>query len=419
MDSKSIETLQQKREEANRLVQEISKSVDAAEKKLQDANLLLAAVQKSNAKSTSTNSIIDKTLSDSEQVLAEVKELRSNLRIHLNHANTFYEKTFLPLQLKIQDPQTGLSTMLSHSRMSQKSILEIENKVKLLFAKINQGVKAHQSVINNLGKVEKSINSIFKEVNRKSDLSKAAYLTISNHSKIISNKKVEIEKILALANTESNDISQFHRISHKNNDEIIAFKDQSNKLLTEIQTVYEAAFDTYRGGEFNKRKVEIKEELRRWEKYIQLSTFVLIVFIVGLFILQLCLNKWTLDNLNLNFYLRFFLASPIVYYIYFCNSQYSSNKRLYDKYTFKSTMAFSITGHLESLTKNDYFNKDEKHLWETLKFALMAYEKIYTEPYQDDELRLKIKLHSIELDIEKHILTTLRKVGVLDDKSPS
>jgi hypothetical protein len=86
-----------------------------------------------------------------------------------------------------------------------------------------------------------------------------------------------------------------------------------------------------------------KKETQKWETRILISVVVLLLFLIALFILQLGLCQWKLEllNLQLSFYLRFLLTSPIIFYLSFCIKQHEKNRRIFNQYSDKSTN-FSI-----------------------------------------------------------------------------
>lgn len=182
-------------------------------------------------------------------------------------------------------------------------------------------------------------------------------------------------------------------------------------LLKDIQDIYEIAAETGLSGEFDKRRKHLKEALDKWEKRIVITTIVLLVVIVTMFIGQLWLYKWDIENhtFDINFYVRFLIASPIVYYLYFCSSQFSQTKKLHDRYSFKTTLAMSIKHHIELLTEQEKFNQEER-INKILDFVLDGFTKIYSEPHNNEDYKLKLKLVNMEMKIEKRIIDSINKL---------
>lgn len=93
-----------------------------------------------------------------------------------------------------------------------------------------------------------------------------------------------------------------------------------------------------------KNKEELfKKESFKWEKRVLLSSILIFIIIIALFILQLGQSNWEIGqlDLNLSFYLRSLITSPIIFYLFFSVKQYDKNRKLYNEYVDKSTL-FSI-----------------------------------------------------------------------------
>jgi hypothetical protein len=200
--------------------------------------------------------------------------------------------------------------------------------------------------------------------------------------------------------------------------EIENIKLKSKEKLDEILNIYEMAADTGRSGEFDKRRKLLTIELKKWERYVVCSTVFLLLIIIALFISQLYLYGWKIEKIgtDLNFYFRFLLASPVVYFLTFTAIQYEKTKKLVDKYSFKTTIALSIKNHLELLSSNPKF-QEPSHINDILKFTLEAFSKIYDEPYSTEELKISMKIKDIELNIEKTILSNIRKYLKIDSNA--
>lgn len=137
-------------------------------------------------------------------------------------------------------------------------------------------------------------------------------------------------------------------------------------------------------------------------------SFVILLLVIGLFLFQLSLQEWKIQDLKANFYLRYLLLSPIVYYLVFSANQYSKSQKLYDKYSFKTTLAIPVQHHIELLTSKEEFTSSIQ-IDNVLNFILDAFRKIYSEPYADDDLKFKLKLANLELEIEKKMVEFIKK----------
>lgn len=121
-----------------------------------------------------------------------------------------------------------------------------------------------------------------------------------------------------------------------------------------------------------------------------ISWFFLIIFI---FALQLFKNKWSMDGVSYEFYLRVLCTVPIAYYLFFCVSQFNTIRKAHERYAFKTTVALSIEAHADLLRK--IFNS-EIYEKEILNFSLEALKKVYDEPFYRERARENIDLKKCE-----------------------
>lgn len=260
--------------------------------------------------------------------------------------------------------------------------------------------------------IDNSIRKFLQNSTDKNTKINELYAHISQLDGQIIKTNKNIDKLFEQSQKNEKSISELLNKSNEELEKIKGIKSSSQELLKDIQNIYEIAAETGLSGEFDKRRSHLKLLLKKWENRIFWVTLFLFVFIVMVFVGQLWLYNWDLkDNtFNINFYIRFLIASPIVYYIYFCSMQYSQTRKLHDKYSFKTTLAMSIKHHIQLLTEHEKFDKDER-INKILDFVIEGFQKIYTEPHSSDESKFSLKLLNMEMDIEKRIMDTISKTA--------
>ena len=179
-----------------------------------------------------------------------------------------------------------------------------------------------------------------------------------------------------------------HKKSDNADSDIEGWHNEAKKVIEDIKNIYEIAANTGLGGEFDKRKKILDEELTRWRKHLITTTIILFVFIVLLFILQLIPKtvNWDVSKLKFdaNFYIRFLITSPIIFYLVFVTGQYNRSKKLLEKYSFKTAIALSIDAHINLLSNIKILNQRESYE-RIVNFIIDGFTKIYQEPYQKGE----------------------------------
>ncbi len=260
----------------------------------------------------------------------------------------------------------------------------------------------HSNTLKSLIDLEQKTKKIFSEITIRGDKTKEFYTEIANANRIVIKLKSEVDSNSKKSHELVKTIEKLLVVSNTQFDQITEIKSKSENTYRDILTLYEIAADTGRSGEFDRRRKSLTLELKKWEIHLFYTTILLFVFVVTLFWLQMHLYKYDMDKASsdVNFYIRFILASPLVFYITFCSIQYKQIRNLINKYSFKTTLAASIKSHLELLTTNEKF-VDATHVKDILKFTLDAFGQIYREPDNNEELKLKLKIQTAELNFEK------------------
>lgn len=338
----------------------------------------------------------------------------------LTDAETFYNKKYLPLSKEINDGKTGFAVKIKTAKTESNELSKIkkEGASKLL---IIRGLTSDiRDKLKGLGKIERAVRSLHNAIVQnyeKIDII-AEKVKLANDEVIDLHKNIknlhsqsqkthsEINRLKDDSEKKNNAISSLKVESQQNDAEILTNLESSKSKLQDIEKIYAIAHETGLSGEFEKRRNDHQKEMNNWAWLVFLVSTTLLILIVALFVFQLKMNGMKLDSvLDLNFYIRFLIFSPVVYYLYFVSIQYAYAKKLHDKYAFKTTLAMTIKSHIILLTKDGYFN-DSSHD-KILDFILDAFRKIYNEPYDTDSYKLKIKLANFEIDMQKKIINKL------------
>lgn len=403
-------TLEERRKQATQLINEIIKQKDSLETLLKDANGLFTQIVKKDQSYKQLNQKLQAIQEETQTAIRQFGLDKSKMLKLLAEAEKFYQYKYLPLLSKINDKTSGFSAQIQIVKKEYKEFLAIKENCNKKYVEIIELGRNYKIKTTELGKIETSIRKLYSSAEQnKYKIDKLHEASDVAHKEIIQWNK----NILQLAKESEHfheQITQYEKESHSNHEKIIQLYDNSQKKLEEIQNIYEIAHATGLSGEFEKRRNSLNDEISKWEKYITITSIGLFCGIIALFTCQLWMNNWELnDTFDLNFYIRFLIFSPIVYYLYFVSIQYNKAKRLYDKYAFKTTLSMSIRSHIELLTKQGYF-ADEEHINRILDFVLDGFRNIYNEPNNIDDYKMKIKLANIEIDMQKKMIDKLSSV---------
>lgn len=408
------DTLLQKREEANQIVSQMSEQFRLIENNAKESSIKLNSVSVDIKGAKELSASLNRIISSSKTTIENFRKERDRVNQLLKQVNAFYTKKYQPLAAQISDKTSGLQSSISFAKATKAEI----TKLKTLSTEQYQAVKNYAS---DLSKKNQQLNVIDLKIRKLLDDSTNKSKTVTDLNKSVT----ELESSIA---TIAKEVSGLHQtcgekatnISNLLNDaeselqSIQNIKEAGSALLIDIQSIYNIAAETGLSGEFDKRAETLKRELKKWEQRIFTFSGILFLMIVLMFALQLWLYNWNISNhtFDINFYVRFLIVSPVVYYLYFCSNQHSQTNMLFEKYNFKTTLAMSIKHHIQLLNQDERFTK--VGIDRILDFVLEAFRKIYSEPHTTDDYKLKLKFANIQLDLEKKFTDTINKF--LDSK---
>ena len=411
------DTLKSKRNEANRIVEEIKESFQILEKNLEKSKSIVAQHEDNSAETKKLNTTLKRLVFSTNEAISKFRTERDKVSRLLTQVNNFYDKKYIPLINKIEDENTGFQARLKQGTQFKNETLKIKESSKTQYDEVKKYATELRKTNRELTTIDSSIRKLFQNSTNKNTKINEINAHVSDLDKKIKKTHDDLNKLFIESQKNEKSISELLKKSNEEFEKIEGIKSDSKKLLGDIQDIYEIAAETGLSGEFDKRRKHLKESLVKWEKRIFYTTLLLLAVIILMFVGQLWLYHWDIENhtFDVNFYIRFLIASPIVYYLYFCSAQYSQTKKLHDRYSFKTTLAMSIKHHIQLLTEHEKFNKDER-INKILEFVLDGFQRIYTEPHTNDDNKLKIKLLNMENDIEQRLIEVISRTTGLNLK---
>ncbi len=335
---------------------------------------------------------------------------KRKLATKLAEANSFYETKYLPISKKISDPSSGLSARLRTTQKDYKEYQIVKGKCVAKFQEITEITKDCKIKSRELSNVEKTILKFLKsaEIN----VTKISYLlSVSEKTSTqINDIHTQVSDLCNLSKASAQNIDILEKDSRTLNDKVKSYHATADEKLKAIEKVYNIAHETGLSGEFETRRNNLDKEIKHWKWWIFGASLLLLIGVIIFYTMQLFLYNWNVEvAFDLNFYIRFLIFSPLVYYLYFVSSQYNQAKKLHDKYAFKTTLAMVIKSHIELLTQYGYFEEDGQRE-KILDFILKGFGKIYNEPYADDSYKMKVKIANFEIDLQKKLIEKLSEI---------
>ena len=406
----TTDTLKSRRNEAIKIVAEIREQSKILEVNLRKSKSILSEIVVDSSEAKKVNTSLNRLVKTTNDAIFKFRTERDKVSRLLTQVNNFYEKKYLPLLDKIEDENTGLRARLKQGTQFKNEVNKLKESSKTQYEEVKKYAIELRRTYKELTTIDSSIRKLLQNSTNKNIRINELSSHISQLDSQIAKTHKNLEKLFIESQNNEKSITDLLIKANEEFKKIETIKIDSKQLLSDIQDIYEIAAETGLSGEFDKRRKHLKELIGIWEKRIFITTLVLLGMIVLLFVGQLWLYDWDIEShtFDVNFYVRFLLASPVVYYLYFCSSQYSQTKKLHDKYSFKTTLAMSIKHHIQLLTQHEKFDKEER-INKILEFVLDGFQNIYSEPHTNDDYKLKLKLTNMEMDIEKRLINTISK----------
>lgn len=385
-------------------LEEVQKLLLSLKEAESEAKSTITAIKKSQ----SYNNREKKTLESlNQKAFNAIEQSNQNLSIskkQLSEISRYYENQFNTLKSKIE----------ARNKIITQENIEFRKQKSALASTLSAATKTNNNFDKELNRLKqeiiqskellKTIQSQAREIAKQAGQAANHITHIQKRSEKVTILTNQVDTIHSKAKKTASTIHETKRKCDSELDKVTTNKEKSENLYSEILRIYNLSVDGARSGEFKNRRVEFGKAMEKYEKLLFLATSGLFIGIIILFSYQVKFLEE--DMTSAFFYIRFLMFSPIVYLIHFLSTQYNSNKKQYEKYAFKATLALSIREHIELLTSNPAY-QDEQYKTKILNFIISGFDKLFSEPYTDEDLKMKVKLASVELNLEKNIMKHL------------
>ncbi|MDR0661569.1 MAG: hypothetical protein LBG19_12465 [Prevotellaceae bacterium] len=403
-------TIEIQKEKAEEIVKKMNAQLASINAVLKNANTILGNIDKRDKDYKKLNDALLSINAKTKEAILLFEADKKSIEKKLSEANRFYTQKYLPLQNKINDPSEGLSAILKETQKDYKAYKIAKADCVAKFKEIvditkNSGIKSKE-----LAKIESAVLKFYKSAEANTAKINSLLVKADETCSKINQIYRDFLELKKTSKDLVDNISTLEKDSNTLKTDIEDHHKTSKEKLEDIQKIYEIAHETGLSGEFEKRRNSLNVETKKWEKYIIWTSIVLLIGVALLFVWQFKANNNRFDKVfDINFYVRFLIFSPIVYYLYFVSTQYNKAKKLHDKYAFKTTLSMTIKSHIELLTQNGYFD-DAGQCDKILNFILDGFRKIYNEPYVSESYKMKIKLANFEIGLQKKLIEKLSEM---------
>lgn len=128
---------------------------------------------------------------------------------------------------------------------------------------------------------------------------------------------------------------------------------------------------------FAERAGNLKESAADWFDRIFNTSLILAIAVIGVAAWQVYAEKTLLE---FSFLVRLPIISPVIYYLVFVHSQYSRDKRLFEEYDYKASIAASFEAYRKVIKEELY---DSEGLSKKTDFILGTIRDTYSSPMKN------------------------------------
>lgn len=404
------DTLHARRQEAENILNEINELSLKAEgiyESIQKISLQSSVEKKTIDKN---NKVLIDVIKGSNQLIENYRNERDRIKVVTRQIDKFYNNSFTPLMNKINDSATGFKSKIKQNDQILTEVIRIKDNANSHLVRLKAFVEDYKQKINALRSIEQAIIKIDRDVqSKKENISKVNEFANEIKDNITIKQKSVIESEKEVSKLEE----QIKRDSDSANtilSNIIDYEKEANFTLEKIRDIYRIASNAGLAGAFNERRKEYATEILKWHKIVGWMTGLLVILIIGLYVVHLVIYWGDEIPYDANFYIRFFLTSPLVFYLVFSTNQYNKAKKNHERYSLRTTVALSIESHLELLANNPQYTEEES-IKKILDFILTTFNNLYKESHSDETKIGKEELKKDYLDSKfEKILELLKEV---------
>jgi hypothetical protein len=130
---------------------------------------------------------------------------------------------------------------------------------------------------------------------------------------------------------------------------------------------------------FDKVKVDLKTDNVKWFKWLVGTSIGLLVTVAGIVFWQVAKGDTIFE---ISFLVKLALTSPIIFFEFFVNREYSRSKRLIEEYEFKASIARSLEAYKE-IIENLFADQPGEEYKKKLDFILESIGQLYSSPMKN------------------------------------
>jgi hypothetical protein len=323
--------------------------------------------------------------------------------------NTFIQETDGKLSRIINDATNSLNNIQSElDKINNAKTSAVEDK-----GAIQQIKTTAQQILTELQTYHTEFISLKEQLDSEED----GMETNLNWSK---EKVTEIETVKSNSEEKLKKIEALLANAEKLKGKMAEYENVTTGYRDKIQATYNFINGQGLAHSFYERKKELETDMKFWRRALIGSAIILIGLVIWFFMFPSKflenfsdIKNWV--DLAAFFLFRAFLLSPVIFSIWYSQSQYSRERREISQYAFKGGVAKALENYTDLLTdkfhdkKGDFAVRDK-----ILDFTISCMKNIYENPHshnsEHEQTSLKLVGRSIE-EFRKNVTKPIGEIG--------
>lgn len=195
----------------------------------------------------------------------------------------------------------------------------------------------------------------------------------------IPEKKKQIETLATEISTLKIEIQKKQDIFEKTKESVETLNTKTEEIhkisLDQLGTISNEKLS----NSFDKVRSDLKEESKKWFKWLLGTSIALVITVVAIVVWQTVKGDTIFE---VSFLVKIALTSPIIFFEFFVNQQYSRAQRLIEEYEFKASIARSLEAYKE-IIENLFADQVGDDYKKKLNFILESIGQLYSSPMKN------------------------------------
>lgn len=250
------------------------------------------------------------------------------------------------------------------------------SEISAISAKVNATHSSIKSKENQIDSLVSQLSDIYEEYHEKQVDEHGNHIMGSSLVELFVKYKSELERLKV---TSARIDETFKKVREDER--------QTKELLKQAQERLSISVDAISSDKFGKSADAFKSDMKSYQLKLFVSVVVLIVAATGITFSLKYYTDLIFDSEFLTIILRYFVLSPLLFLVIFYGRQFNISRLNYEKYNYKSVLAFSLQSHIKTMR-----NEFEENEIERLDFVIDKLQRLYTEPFYDTKMGNEYRL---------------------------